>query len=181
LVSIKAGTHRLGPDNATLRVKTGRRGAAAKAGHDLVIDVTSWRATVEVGDDPGQIGLELDADARSLRVLEGTGGVQELSDEDKVEVERTIDDEVLRGQPIEFRSTEVEASDGGRRLRVKGTLKMARNSHPVEFVLGVGSDGQIAGGATLKQTHWGIKPYSGLFGALKVADEVEVVVEASPP
>jgi hypothetical protein len=58
---------------------------------------------------------------------------------------------------------------------------MAGNSHPVEFELGVGSDGQIAGGATLKQTDWGIKPYSGLFGALKVADEVEVVCEASPP
>lgn len=120
-------------------------------------------------------------DARSLRVLEGTGGVQELGDEDKVEVNRTIDDEVLKGQPIEFRSTEVQASDGGRRLRVRGTLKMAGNTNPVEFELGVGSDGQIAGGATLKQTDWGIKPYSGLFGALKVADEVEVVVEASPP
>jgi polyisoprenoid-binding protein YceI len=181
VVSINAGTHRLGPDNATLRVKTGRRGAAAKAGHDLVIDVTSWKATLEVGDDPGQIGLELDADARSLRVLEGTGGVQELGDEDKVEVNRTINDEVLKGQPIEFRSTEVDASDGGRRLRVTGTLKMAGNANPVEFELGVGSEGQIAGGATLKQTDWGIKPYSGLFGALKVADEVEVVVEASPP
>jgi polyisoprenoid-binding protein YceI len=151
------------------------------AGHDLVIDVTSWEATLEVGDDPGQIGLNLNADAGSLRVREGTGGVQELGDEDKTEIQQTIDDEVLKGQPIEFRSTEVEATEGGRRLRVKGDLQMAGNGHPVEFELGVGSDGKITGGATLKQTDWGIKPYSGLFGALKVADEVEVVVEASPP
>ena len=151
------------------------------AGHDLVIDVTSWEATLEVGDDPGQIGLNLNADAGSLRVREGTGGVQELGDEDKTEIQQTIDAEVLKGQPIEFRSTEVEATEGGRRLRVKGDLQMAGNGHPVEFELGVGSDGKITGGATLKQTDWGIKPYSGLFGALKVADEVEVVVEASPP
>jgi polyisoprenoid-binding protein YceI len=151
------------------------------AGHDLVIDVTSWEATLEVGDDPGQIGLNLNADAGSLRVHEGTGGVQELGDEDKTEIQQTIDDEVLKGQPIEFRSTEVEATEGGRRLRVRGDLQMAGNGHPVEFELGVGSDGKITGGATLKQTDWGIKPYSGLFGALKVADEVEVVVEASPP
>jgi polyisoprenoid-binding protein YceI len=151
------------------------------AGHDLVIDVTSWEATLEVGDDPGQIGLNLNADAGSLRVREGTGGVQELGDEDKTEIQQTIDDEVLKGQPIEFRSTEVEATEGGRRLRVRGDLQMAGNGHPVEFELGVGSDGKITGGATLKQTDWGIKPYSGLFGALKVADEVEVVVEASPP
>jgi polyisoprenoid-binding protein YceI len=151
------------------------------AGHDLVIDVTSWEATLEVGDDPGQIGLNLKADAGSLRVREGTGGVQELGDEDKTEIQQTIDDEVLKGQPIEFRSTEVEATEGGRRLRVRGDLQMAGNGHPVEFELGVGSDGKITGGATLKQTDWGIKPYSGLFGALKVADEVEVVVEASSP
>jgi polyisoprenoid-binding protein YceI len=151
------------------------------AGHDLVIDVTSWEATLEVGDDPGQIGLNLNADAGSLRVHEGTGGVQELGDEDKTEIQQTIDDEVLKGQPIEFRSTEVEATEGGRRLRVRGDLQMAGNGHPVEFELGVGSDGKITGGATLKQTDWGIKPYSGLFGALKVADEVEVVVEASSP
>jgi polyisoprenoid-binding protein YceI len=151
------------------------------AGHDLVIDVTSWEATLEVGDDPGQIGLNLNADAGSLRVHEGTGGVQELGDDDKTEIQQTIDDEVLKGQPIAFRSTEVEATEGGRRLRVRGDLQMAGNGHPVEFELGVGSDGKITGGATLKQTDWGIKPYSGLFGALKVADEVEVVVEASPP
>src|SRR5512132_1912784 len=34
-VSIQSGTHRFGPDNATLSVLTHRAGAAAKAGHDL--------------------------------------------------------------------------------------------------------------------------------------------------
>jgi len=31
----------------------------------------------------------------------------------------------------------------------------------------------------VKQTDWGIAPYSALFGALQVADEVEVVIDAS--
>ena len=35
----------IGPDNATLHVKTYREGVAALAGHDLVIEVTSWNAT----------------------------------------------------------------------------------------------------------------------------------------
>ena len=179
-MSIQPGAHRFGPDNATLRVKTGRRGAAAKAGHDLVIDVTSWQATLDVGDEEGQIRLELDADAGSLRVHEGTGGIQPLDDDDKEEIRRTIDDQVLEGHPIEFRSTGVEISDDGRRLRVSGDLEMAGQGHSVDFELSVTSEGQITGGATLKQTDWGIKPYSGLFGALKVADEVEVVVKAGP-
>ncbi|HEY8639151.1 MAG TPA: YceI family protein [Solirubrobacterales bacterium] len=151
------------------------------AGHNLVIGVTSWEATLDVGEDPGQISLELNADVGSLRVHEGTGGAQPLSDEDRVDIQQTIDDHVLKGHAIEFRSTDVEISDGGRRLSVSGDLNMAGNSHPVDFELSVSSEGQIKGGATLKQTDWGIKPYSALFGALKVMDEVEVVVEASLP
>jgi polyisoprenoid-binding protein YceI len=180
-VSIQAGSHKLGPDNATLRVKTGRHGAAAKAGHDLVIDVTSWEATLDVGEDPERISLELNADPRSLRVREGIGGVQPLSDEDRADTEQAIDDEVLKGEAIEFHSTGVETSDGGRRMSASGDLKMAGNSHPVDFELSVSPDGQVSGSATLKQTDWGIKPYSALFGALKVNDQVEVVVEANLP
>jgi len=36
-----------------------------------------------------------------------------------------------------------------------------------------------SGSVVVKQTNWGITPYSTLFGALKVADEVEVAINAS--
>ncbi len=180
-MSIQAGTHKLGPDNAVLSVKTGRQGAAAKAGHDLVIDVTSWEATLDVGDDPGEISVALDADAGSLRVLQGTGGIQALSEDDKLDISKTIAEEVLPAGTIGFRSTSVDASDGGRRLRVRGDLDIAGTSHPIEFELSISPEREIAGGATLKQTEWGIKPYSALFGTLKVADEVRVEVEARLP
>ena len=45
------------------------------------------------------------ADPGSLQVIEGTGGVQALGEDDKVEIKQTIEDEVLGTQPIEFRST----------------------------------------------------------------------------
>jgi hypothetical protein len=154
-------------------VRTGRRGGAAKAGHDLVIDVTSWSATLEVGDDSKPVGLELDADGGSLRVREGTGGIMALGDQDKAEIERTIDDQVLMSKAIAFRSTSLEVT-GDRRLRVAGDLRLVDTNRPLEFELDVGPDGAITGSAVVKQTDWGIKPYSGLFGALKVKDEVEV-------
>src|SRR6476646_4093978 len=87
------GIHELGPDNGTLTVRTGRSGAAAKAGHDLLIDVTAWSATIDVGE---QTTVALDADATSLRVREGTGGIQALGDDDKQNIRQTIDDEVLK-------------------------------------------------------------------------------------
>jgi hypothetical protein len=178
-VALEPGTHKLGPDNAVLRVRTGRHGAAAKAGHDLVIEVTSWEASVEVGEGDG-IRLELRADPGSLRVRDGTGGVQELTDEDKAYIGETIGDEILGDRAIVFRSTEAAASDDGR-LRVAGELEMAGASHPLSFELSVDDGGAIAGGAAVKQSEWGIKPYSTLFGTLKVDDEVRVEVEAGRP
>jgi len=174
------GPHTLGPDNATLSVRTGRGGAAAKAGHDLLIDVTSWQATLEVGGNRAPVMIELHADAASLRVREGTGGMQALGDDDKAGIRQTIDDEVLKGEGIEFRSSEILAGAGGR-ISVRGELKLVGNTRPIEFDLRISPDGELSASATLKQTDWGIKPYSTLFGALKVADEVEVVLDARPP
>jgi polyisoprenoid-binding protein YceI len=178
---IMPGEHKLGPENASLRVETGRGGAAAKAGHDLVIEVGSWQATLEVGEEPDQSRLTLSADSSSMAVIEGTGGVMTLSEEDKGEIKKTLETEVLAAGQIDFSSTRVASMDDGERLRVTGELSMNGQSHPIDFDLQVSPDGEISGRATVKQSDWGIKPYSGLFGTLKVKDEVEVVAEASAP
>ena len=177
-MSLQPGTRTFGPADCTLSVRTGRSGAAAKAGHDLLIDVTAWQATLEVGEDPARTSVVLNADGRSLRVREGTGGMQALSDEDKAGIEQTIDDEVLMGQGIEFRSTAVNTAADGSRLSVQGELTLVGRTCPIAFDLAVGADGELSGSALVKQTDWEIAPYSTLFGALKVADEVEVAIDA---
>lgn len=160
-------------------MRTGRTGAAAKAGHDLLIDVTAWHATLEVGEDPAQTTIVLDADATSLRVREGTGGMQALDDDDKASIEQTIDDDVLQRTAIEFRSTAVLTSADGSRWSVQGDLTLVGKTCPISFDLSVGDNGTLSGSVVVKQTDWGIRPYSTLFGALKVADEVEVVIDAA--
>jgi YceI-like domain len=174
------GVHRFGPENATLTVRTRRTGAASKAGHDLLIEVTSWSAALELGDDAGGGSLTLSADARSLRVLEGTGGIQPLDADAKAGIEQTIDDEVLEGTPIEFRSTTLELLAGAGAWRVEGELELARERRPIGFELHPSGDDRLTGTATVKQSDWGMKPYAALFGTLKVADEVEVAVETGP-
>ncbi len=176
-MAIVAGTYSLGPDLATLMVKTRKGGAAAKAGHDLVIDVTVWAATLTISEDPAQNALELTADSRSLRVREGTGGMMALGDDDKASIQQSIDDEVLEGTAIAFRSTAVTpGADAG--LHVEGDLELHGEHHPIAFELTVGGDGTLTGSATVTQSGWGIKPFSTLFGTLKVLDDVEVVVSA---
>jgi len=177
---IATGTHKLGPENAALTVNTGRSGAAAKAGHDLVIAVTAWEATVEVADGATPTGLTLDADPTSLRVRSGTGGAKALGDDDIAKIHSSIDDDVLKRKGITFRSTLVQAAPDGS-LTVQGELDLRGTARPISFDLAVGDRGRLSGSAVVKQTDWGMKPYSALFGALKVSDEVEVVIEAQLP
>lgn len=177
-MSLRPASYRFGPDNATLAVRTGRLGAVAKAGHDLLLHVTSWEGSMEVADQPADSTIELTADGGSLRVREGTGGMKALDDDDMANIEQTIDEEVLRRTAVSFRSTRVESTDGG--LRVQGDLTMLGATHPIVFDV-VAADGSLSASAVLRQTDFGMKPYSALFGALKVADEVEVTLAADLP
>ena len=63
-------------------------------------------------------------------------------------------------------------------MRVRGELTLAGTTAPLSFLLAVAADGSLSGSAVVTQSTWGITPYSTLFGALKVADEVEVAVDA---
>jgi polyisoprenoid-binding protein YceI len=151
-------------------VRTGRTGAASKAGHDLLLEVTVWEATLD------ERAVTLDADATSLRVREGTGGMQELGPDDIANIEETIDKEVLHGQDIAFRSTAVTPGDDGV-LHVEGSLSIVGESRPITFDVTVGDDGSVSGRSVIKQSNWGMKQYAILFGALKVADDVEISID----
>jgi polyisoprenoid-binding protein YceI len=180
-MAIQAGTYTLGHATGTLTVRTKRTGAAAKAGHDLVIDVTAWEATLEVGDAAAESSLVLEADATSLRVREGKGGMQSLDDDDKANIEQTIDEEVLKAHPISFRSTTVEVAADGSGINVEGELTIAGATAPIAFDVTVAPDGALACEAVVTQSDWGITPYSTLFGTLKVVDDVEVALDARLP
>jgi polyisoprenoid-binding protein YceI len=175
-VSIEPGTYELGPQNGKLSVRTGRRGAIAKVGHDLLIEVGTWQARIEITADPQQTMLELTADSDSLRVREGTGGIQSLGDDERSGIDQTIAEEVLKGTAIAFRSRSVQSGHDGR-LSVQGDLELAGAINPIAFELNVGDDGHVSASAVVNQTAWGMKPYTALFGTLKVADEVEVLID----
>ena len=159
----------LGPENGTLTVRTGKGGAAAKAGHNLVIEVTRWSATLDAD------AAELTADATSMRVVGGSGGISPLGDDEKAGIAQTIDEEVLKGTAIVFRSSAVRRAV--ERVEVAGELELAGKTRPLTFAL-TDAGGHITGSALLKQTDWGMKPYSALFGTLKVADVVEIAIDA---
>ena len=176
-MELAAGTYELGPGDGTLAVRTYRTGAVAIAGHDLLLHVGDWRATVEVADGrPTSVALE--ASGSSFQVIEGTGGLQALDDADRANIRQTIDDEVLERTSVAFSSTGIEPNGPG--FRVHGDLTLRGATHPLDVELTV-DDGSLRATAVVTQSSWGMKPYSALFGALKVADDVEVAVEAKVP
>ncbi len=180
-MTIPPGSYTLGPQQATLTVRTGKTGAASKAGHDLLIEVTSWSAELHAGEDPAATEMRLTADSTSLQVLDGTGGLQALGDDDKVAIGKTIEDEVLKRGAIEFRSSRVETGRDAGELRVHGELDLLGARRPITFELRAADDGNLTGRATITQSEFGIKPYSTLFGALKVVDDVQVVFDGHLP
>ena len=169
------GNFRLGPDAGRVVIKTGRAGLAAKAGHDLTIEVTRWSAQVEVPaeGDGGQSAATVSAelDLGSLEVREGTGGAMPLTDRDRREIKKQIGG-ILRGGTASFASTRVIPSGA-----IEGTVTLNGKTQPARLQLTDSGSGRYRGSATLAQTGFGIKPYTGFFGALKLKDEVVVEFE----
>jgi len=136
---------------------------------------------VEVEGEPGAVHVTVNADARSLEVRRGVGGVKQLTDRDRAEIRKNIDAKVLGGKPVRFRSSDARLVDEHAHLVVAGELSMAGVTRPLTAQLTVEDGRSIRGTIPLRQSDWGIKPYRGLMGALKVRDEVEVVIEADLP
>ena len=170
------GSFRLGPDSGRVVIKTGRAGLAARAGHDLTIEVTRWSATVTVpgaGVAAAEVTAELDLG--SLAVLEGTGGAKPLSDKDRRDILNTAGKILGRGTARFTSSRIIPAASGG---AIEGTLTLGGATRPARLQLVSRGPGQYRGTATVRQTDHGIAPYTGFFGALKLKDEVTVEVEA---
>ena len=170
------GSFRLGPDSGRVVIKTGRAGLAARAGHDLTIEVTRWSATVTVpGDGVAAAEVAAELDLGSLAVLEGTGGAKPLSDKDRRDILNTAGKILGRGTARFTSSRIIPAASGG---AIEGTLTLNGTTRPARLQLVSRGPGQYRGTATVRQTDHGITPYTGFFGALKLKDEVTVEVEA---
>jgi polyisoprenoid-binding protein YceI len=169
-------------DSGRITLRTFRDGLAAQAGHDLVIEVARWSGELVVSDDLTPAGLTVTADLGALVVREGTGGLKPLTDRDKREIAVTAR-KVLstdRFPEVTFSATSfqpaADTSDWSVGT-VSGTLQLAGKSGPLQLQVRPAGSGRYLATTTIRQTDFGIKPYSGFLGALKVRDTVDVEAE----
>jgi hypothetical protein len=185
------GTYELGPGAGRVLVKTGREGLAARAGHDLTLEITRWSARLTVpGADGGGIAsatLTAELDLGSLTVREGTGGAKPLSDRDRRDIQAQV--RKILGDPATagFASSRVIPSSSGSSSSasangaVEGTLTLHGTARPLRLQVTSPAAGTYRGSATIRQTDFGITPYSGFFGSLKLKNEVAVEFEVTIP
>jgi hypothetical protein len=173
------GNYRLGPGAGRVVIRTSRAGLAAKVGHDLVIEVTRWSADISVPAE-GDGGLPAatitaELDLGSLAVRDGTGGARPLTDSDRRDIQSTMRKILAGAGPAAFRSTRViPAAAGG---AIDGVLTLNGRSQAVRLQVIGPAPGRYRGTVSVVQSDFGIKPYTGFFGALKLRDEVAAEFE----
>lgn len=173
-----SGNHQLSASNGRLTFDTSREGVAGLLGHDLTLEATSWSATLTIADDPAECAVQATIDLDALTVVSGTGGAKPLSDKDRREIIKNAHKslEVAKHPRAEFTSTSISGSwESG--ATVDGTLRLHGTTQPITAKVTVDGN-QFTLRATIVQTQFGIKPYSAMLGALKLADPVELTVTA---
>jgi polyisoprenoid-binding protein YceI len=178
-MAVAPGHHRLGPDNGRIVLRTFREGLGARAGHDLVIDVTRWSGELTVNDDKTLASIAATIDMNSWIVREGNGGIKPLTDRDRREITTTARRvlSVQQHPEAEFTAARLTpAGDGGGTL--DGTFTLAGVARPLRLQVSQVAPDRYRATGTVVQSAYGIKPYTGFFGALKVRDAVDFEVEA---
>lgn len=173
-------TWTLDASDGELLLRTGVQGRAARMGHRLTIAMTRWQATVSwAGPQPKALDLVVQAD--SLAVLRGDGGVKGLSGPEKAVVRSNALKSLnaSRFPEIRFVAPAIEETDDGYRLT--GDLEIRGKSRQQVIELhteDVGDAWRMWTEATVRQTDYGIKPYSLLMGSVQVADAVSLSFSA---
>ena len=169
----------LDESDGELVVHTGVTGRAAKVGHSLTIAMTSWQATLSFTDGEPTAAV-LVVDVGSFHVLRGDGGLTPLSGPEKGVVRSNALKSLAasRFPQIRFHSAEIRRTDDGR-YRLAGTLTIRGKNRPGQFEMSmddVGTARRLSGSAEVRQSDFGVKPFSMLAGSLKVVDTVTVSV-----
>jgi polyisoprenoid-binding protein YceI len=149
-------------------------------GHRLTIAMTGWRATVRWADSR-PISAELAVETNSFEVLRGDGGVTGLSGAEKVLVRSNALKSLSasRFPQIRYVADSIEKADDGYRLTGRLQIRGKSRDHEIDLQAeDLGDSWRMSVESTIRQSDYGIKPYSLLMGSVQVADEVTLTFSA---
>ena len=173
-------TWALDASDGELLIRTRVTGRAARMGHRLTIAMTRWHATVSwAGTEPA--GLELVVETDSLEVLRGEGGVKGLSAPEKALARSNALKSLDAGRfpDIRFVADTINETEGGYRIRGQLHIRGKSREHTVDLQTeDLGDTWRMSAETAVRQSDYGVKPYSLLMGSVQVADEVTLAFTA---
>ncbi|OBH48187.1 YceI family protein [Mycobacterium mantenii] len=183
MTSDKGSLWTIGPADGELLLRTGVTGRAARMGHRLTIAMTRWRATVRWADSQ-PVSAELAVETDSLEVLRGDGGVKGLSGTEKTLARsnalKSLD--ASRFPEIRYTADAIEKAEGGYRLTGTLEIRGASHNHVIDLhTEDLGDSWRMSVESTVRQSDYGIKPYSLLMGSVQVTDDVSLSFSAVHP
>lgn len=159
-----------------LTVRTGVAGRAAWMGHRLTIAMTRWRAEVNwLGEQPDSAELVVEVD--SFEVQCGEGGVKGLSGPEKVVVRSNALKSLSASRFPEIRYTTdaIESTANGYLLHGALSIQGKERPHVIDLCTeDLGDSWRMSAESQVRQSDYGVKPFSMLMGSLRVADVVTV-------
>ncbi len=154
-------------------------GMGAKLAHDLVLRATNWSGTLNVDDNPAGCSATVTVDPRSIEIVEARGGVKGLSDKDRRDIDKNINEKVLetgRYPELRFESTSVSGTEPN--FKAAGNMTIKGTTQPVNVDLHVNGT-TVTAKTTISQKDFGIKPFSAMMGAIKLRDDVDFELTVS--
>jgi polyisoprenoid-binding protein YceI len=164
--------------SSRLEVKTGKAGLFGFAGHSHVIRARAFSGqVVYYPKTPASSHLQITVETDSLEVLTppDTAEIRKVTAAMRTDVLHT-------DQYHEIRLVSKEVAPTAHGFHIVGALTLVGQTRnvPVDFVVKLEADTLLAEGTfSIKQTEFGIKPYSGgPAGTVKVADRVTFSIDA---
>ncbi len=172
-------TYTIDLSQSQITVTLTQEGFIARRYQNHRVEVRNFAGKIEVSQkDETQVGAEVEAESKSLTNVD-----QEMSEFERKEFHNVLKNTVLESDKfpkIKFLSvsiSDVQKSGETRSFTLNGDLTLHGVTKRVAFPVNVRMTKELlraTGEAKLKQSDFGMKPYSGGLGMIKIGDEVKV-------
>jgi polyisoprenoid-binding protein YceI len=176
---VQPSAYTVAPNESTLTILVGKAGALRGLGHEHVVAAKSFSGKASIPSNAlNRASFAFEIGAGSLSVAD-----EGISDKDRLEIERSMKEKVLevsRFPKINFQSisiTDIKPIANGQTALLNGrlTLHGVTNQVRVPAAITVTPEQlRVSGDIMIKQTDFGIKPYSTAGGTVKVRNELKI-------
>jgi polyisoprenoid-binding protein YceI len=175
----KTRIYTIDPASSSIIVQLTQEGFLAKLRPHNDVAVKDFNGKIQVAqNNESDIAVVLESEVSSMTNID-----KDMSEFERREFHNVLHNIVLESEKfptVKFASisvTDVQGSDEGRTFTLNGDLTIREVTRRVAVPVSVTIKDQelrATGEGRIKQSEFGIKPYTGGLGAIKIADEVKI-------